>query len=121
VNGVAPPSLGDRISFPFGLAARPLAGFAIMPGWWRLLLASFDVQLGVTVEHLRTSDDSATVAGLHAALALELPIYGSPQNGGVSVRLGGRVMVTPQVTLDGGKVVEPIGNGQLYGGIAFYP
>ncbi|MCU1279027.1 MAG: hypothetical protein JWM53_2573, partial [bacterium] len=68
VNGVMQPGFADRISIPFGLAARPLAPWMVdRPSWWARLATGVGVQLGVTVEHVRTSDDNATTAGLHAA------------------------------------------------------
>ena len=73
------PGFADRVSIPFGLAARPLAWQLIgRQGWWARLLAGIGVQIGLTVEHLRTSDDNATTAGLHAAFGIDVPLYGGP-------------------------------------------
>src|SRR5581483_5848118 len=62
VKGSKVPSLPDRISVPFGAAARPLM-FLVenRDEYWARLLAGFGVQVGVAVENLRTSDDSQTV------------------------------------------------------------
>lgn len=123
VNGVQEPALGDRISVPFGLAARPFAPLVIdtSSSWGSRLLAGLGVQVGVSVEHLRTSDDSATTAGLHVGLALDVPIYGGPKQGGVALRLYGRLLVTDAITLDKNAVQEPIASAQLYGGLVYYP
>ncbi|HEX4458004.1 MAG TPA: hypothetical protein VIA18_08530, partial [Polyangia bacterium] len=68
VNGVQQAAFADRISVPFGLAARPLMLLGVdRDSWVGRLMAGIDLQLGITIEHLRTSDDSATTAGLHAA------------------------------------------------------
>jgi hypothetical protein len=122
VNGVMEPGFADRISIPFGLAARPLATwFVDRTSWAARLLTGIGVQLGITVEHLRTSDDSTTTAGLHAALGIDVPIYGGPRRGGIALRLYGRLMITPSVTLDSHAVFEPATSGQLFAGLAYYP
>ena len=122
VNGKQLPSLGDRISVPFGLAARPLAPFAIdLHPWWARLLSGVGVQLGVTVEHVRTNDDSRTTAGLHVALGVDVPLYGGPKQGGVALRLYGRLLFTPAIYLDNRAIFEPVASGQLYAGLAYYP
>jgi len=122
VNGVMEPGFADRISIPFGMAARPLAGwFVNRPSWVARLLSGVGVQVGIAVEHLRTSDDSTTTAGLHAALSVDVPLYGGPKRGGIALRLYGRLMVTSSVTLDNRTVFEPATNGQLFAGLAYYP
>ena len=122
VNGVMQPGFADRISIPFGLAARPLARWFVDRSSWAARLASgVGLQLGVTVEHLRTSDDSKTTAGLHVALAIDVPIYGGPKFGGVALRLYGRLMLTPPTNLDNNMVFEPAASGQLFAGLVYYP
>lgn len=122
INGVMQPGFADRISIPFGLEVRPLAGhFVDRAGWGARLATGIALQLGVTVEHLRTSDDSATTAGLHLGLAVDVPIYGGPKQGGVALRLYGRVMLTPPTNLDTNTVYEPAASGQLFAGLAYYP
>jgi len=122
VNGVMQPGFADRISIPFGLAARPLSRWFIdRRSWAARLAAGVGVQLGVTVEHLRTSDDTKTTAGLHVALCIDVPIYGGPKQGGVALRLYGRLMLTPTVNLDNNTVFEPAASGQLFAGLAYYP
>ena len=122
VMGVMEPGFADRISVPFGLASRPLAPWFINRSqWWARLLDGIGVQLGLTVEHLRTSDDATTTAGLHAALSVDVPLYGGPKQGGAAIRLAGRLMVTPTIFLDNRAVAEPATNGQLFIGFAYYP
>jgi hypothetical protein len=122
VGGVMQPGFADRISIPFGFAARPLARWVIeQRGWAARLAAGVGVQLGVTVEHLRTSDDQKTTGGLHAALAVDVPLYGGPKQGGVALRLYARLLITPGVTLDKGAVFEPATSGQLFCGLVYYP
>jgi hypothetical protein len=121
VNNSAQPSFADRISIPFGVALRPLAHLRAPEDWWTRVLGGVGVQLGPTVEYLRTSDASAAVGGLHAALGVEVPLWGGARQGGLALRLYGRMVFTPEVTLDGGKVFEPLFSGQIYGGVAFYP
>ncbi|HWE30018.1 MAG TPA: hypothetical protein VHB97_18530 [Polyangia bacterium] len=122
LNGVQQPGFADRISIPFGLAARPLARWFVDRSSWAARLASgVGLQVGVTVEHLRTSDDNATTAGLHVALAVDVPIYGGPKQGGVSLRLYGRLMLTPAVSLDTQTVYEGPVSGQLFAGLVYYP
>jgi hypothetical protein len=122
VNGMMEPGFADRISIPVGLAARPLARwFVDRTDWASRLATGVGVQLGVTIEHLRTSDDNATTAGLHAALAVDVPIWGGPKQSGVALRLYARLMVTPSVTLDNRTVFEPATNGQLFAGLVYYP
>jgi hypothetical protein len=122
VNNMREPGFGDRISVPFGFALRPLAFFTVdNPALWARLVSGLGVQLGITVEHLRTSDDSATTAGLHVALGLDVPIYGGPKQGGVALRLCARGMFTPSVSLDQATVSEPSISSQLYAGLTYYP
>jgi hypothetical protein len=122
ISGVMQPGFADRISIPFGLAARPLARwFVDRKDWVARLAAGVGVQFGVTVEHLRTSDDTVTTAGLHAALAVDVPIYGGPKRGGIALRLYARMMITPTTNLDTNSVFEPAVSGQLFAGLAYYP
>lgn len=122
INGAMAPGFADRISIPFGVAARPLGRwFADRHEWWARLVTGIGVQLGIAVEHLRTSDDSTTTAGLHAALSVDVPLYGGPKQSGVMLRLAARLMVTPTVQLDNRAVFEPATNGQLFAGLAYYP
>lgn len=123
-NGKVLNSLGDRISVPFGLAARPFEPLAEShEGWAFRLLAGIGLQAGLTIENVRSSDDDATTAGLHLAASLDVPIFGGPIAGGLALRLYGRMMVTPELTLDASapqRIHEPIFSGQIYGGLAYY-
>jgi hypothetical protein len=123
VNGQNEPSLADRISVPFGFAARPFGVRNAAPRHYGdRVRDGIGVQVGATVEHVRTSDDSHTTGGLHLAASLDLPIWGSPGEGGVALRLYGRLLVTPSVVLEANQAVyEPPVSGQIYGGIVFYP
>jgi hypothetical protein len=122
VSGVMQPGFGDRISIPFGVSARPLAWWAInRPAWWARFLCGIGVQLGITVEHVRTSDDAVTTAGLHVALGVDVPIYGGPKQGGIALRLYARILATPEVNLDKSTVFEPALSSQLFAGLAYYP
>jgi hypothetical protein len=123
-------SLADRVSVPFGFAVRP-AGRAAQHhtsyGW--RLLGGIGLQTGISIEHLRVSDNSVTTAGLHLQASIDVPIYGGPTTGGVALRAGARLILTPEETFDqlvqGGKVVsavhEPIASGQIFVGIAYVP
>jgi len=119
------PSLGDRVSVPFGVVWRPFTTLAPSSGRWvRQFLAGMGVQAGITVEHVRTSDDSATVAGFHAAAAVEVPLFGGPTAGGVTFRINGRLLATPEIRLDTKitqSVFEGSVNGQLFFGLCYYP
>jgi hypothetical protein len=122
VDGVQQPALGDRISVPFGLAGRPLAPFAGDPRrWGNRLLTGIDVQLGLTVEHVRTSDENATTAGLHVGLAVDVPLYGGPIQGGVALRVAMRGLFTPEIWLDNRSVFSGVASMQVFGGITYYP
>ncbi len=122
VGGAMEPGFGDRVSVPFGVAARPLAWWTInRPAWWARLLSGVGVQLGLTIEHVRTSDDAVTTAGMHAALGIDVPLYGGPKQGGIALRLYGRLMITPAVNLDTHTVFEPTTSGQLFAGLCYYP
>jgi hypothetical protein len=123
VGGKTQPSLGDRVSVPFGLAARPFGALGERPRHFGdRLLGGLGVQLGATIEHVRTSDDSQTTGGLHLGLSVDVPVWGGPGEGGVALRLYGRLMVTPEVTLEANKsVFEPHASGQIFGGLAYYP
>jgi hypothetical protein len=122
VGGQLQPSLADRISIPFGVAGRPLA--PLLPertGWFGRVLAGLGMQLGATIEHLRTSDASATVVGLHTALTADLPLFGDARRGGLAVRLQARLLFVREVTLDQRAALEPSATGQLLGGLCYYP
>jgi hypothetical protein len=122
VDGVQQPALGDRISVPFGVAARPLAPFARdQRRWANRLLTGVGVQLGLTIEHLRTSDESATTAGLHVGLGVDVPLYGGPVQGGVALRVALRGMFAPEIWLDNRSVFSGVGSMQVFGGITYYP
>lgn len=122
VNGVMQPGFADRISIPFGLAARPLAKwFVDRRDWGARLATGIGIQLGATIEHLRTSDDAATTGGLHMALAIDVPLYGGTKFGGVALRLYARALFTPSVHLDSNAVFEPSASGQLFAGLVYYP
>ncbi|MGZ3428216.1 MAG: hypothetical protein ACXVCV_16295 [Polyangia bacterium] len=122
VAGVMLPGFGDRVSVPFGVASRPLAWSVInRPEWWARLLAGIGVQLGLTIEHVRTSDDAVTTAGLHAAIGADVPLYGGPKQGGIALRLYARLLVTPSINLDKNTVFEPVASGQLFCGLSYYP
>ncbi len=117
------PSLADRISVPLGLAIRPLGRAAAHhDGWGWRLLGGIGLQAGVSIEHLRSTDDDKTTAGLHLALAVDVPLYGGPLQGGVALRLAGRLVVAPAITLEANKsIAEPIASGQLFAGICYTP
>lgn len=128
VNGVTKASLADRVSVPIALAWRPFQMLTPLvqqrSAFGRRLLEGIGVQVGISVEHLRTSDDSATTAGLHLGLGVELPLFGGPVEGGLSLRLYGRLLVTKDVRLDTTQtqiVFEPGFSGQIFGGLAYYP
>ena len=122
VGGHQQQGFADRISIPFGLSARPLAWLAAdRSNWVSRLLTGIGVQLGLTIEQLRTSDDSQTTAGLHVALGVDVPIYGGPRQGGIALRLYGRLLFTPEVKLDNNAVFEPSASGQLFAGLAYFP
>lgn len=122
MNGAMLPGFGDRISIPFGVSARPLSWWFInRPDWWARLLTGIGVQFGLTVEHVRTSDDAVTTAGMHVALGVDVPLYGGPKQGGIALRLYARMMVTPEITLDKNTVFEPVTSSQLFAGLSYYP
>jgi hypothetical protein len=128
INNVPQQSFGDRISVPFGFATRPLAWIGLKRlDYWGRLLTGIDLQAGITVEHVRTSDDSNTTAGLHLGLGVEVPLWGGTREGGVALRLYGRLMVTPSTSLDYDMtkgmflVYEPPVSTQLFAGITYYP
>jgi hypothetical protein len=115
------PPLGDRISVPVGFAIRPAgAAAAKRNGWGWKLLGGIGLQAGATIEHLRTSGDSATTGGLHLALGIDVPVYGGPIEGGVALRAMGRLIVSPELLLPSG-VQAPIASGQLFVGITYTP
>jgi hypothetical protein len=127
VNGMPEnaPSLGDRISVPFGVAYHPFTTLAPHANpYIRQLLAGIGVQAGITVEHVRTSDDSQTVAGFHGAVSVEVPIFGGPTAGGVTIKVYGRLLATQEIKLDT-KITQQVDegpvSGQFYGGLCYYP
>ncbi len=118
------PSLPDRISVPFGFAARPFMlarAIADRDGFGARLLQGIGVQVGIAVENLRTSDDSTTTAGLHLGASVDVPLWGSPALGGAAFRVAARGVFTPSVTLSAGTVAEPSASGQLYAGFTWWP
>jgi hypothetical protein len=127
VNGMPEsfPSLGDRVSVPFGLVWRPFTTLAPQShAYVRQLLAGMGLQVGLTVEHVRTSDDSATLVGFHAAASVEVPLFGGPTESGVTLRLQGRLLATAPASLDtkiAQSVYEGPVSGQFYAGLAYYP
>ncbi len=125
-NGMALASLADRISVPIALTVRPLSWLYRDDVAWHArfigrLCDGISAQLGLSIEYLRTSDDSATTAGLHLGLGIDVPIWGGPERSGVALRIYGRFMAAPRVTLDNGAFEEPGYTEQIYGGLAFYP
>jgi hypothetical protein len=123
-------SLADRVSVPFGFAVRPAGREAqhhTSYGW--RLLGGIGLQAGISIELLRVSDNGVTTAGLHLQASIDVPLYGGPTTGGLALRAGARLIVTPEETFDqmvqGGKVVaavhEPIASGQIFVGIAYVP
>ena len=64
---------------------------------------------------------TAFTAGLHLGLGLDVPIWGGAKEGGVALRLYGRMMFTPSISLDNNVVYEPVASGQLFAGINYYP
>jgi hypothetical protein len=124
VNNVKVPSLPDRISVPFGFAARPFMFWrriAERDDFAARLVQGIGAQIGVAVENLRTSDDSTTTPGLHLGLSVDVPIWGSPRQGGAAIRVAGRGLFTPSVTLSSGTVSEPSVSGQIYAGFTWWP
>jgi len=123
-NGQVLPAPGDRISVPLGLAFRPLGHLGRRAGggsrgWAERLAAGLGLELGVSVEHIRTSGESATVPALHAAVAADIPLWGGPVEGGVAIRLIGRFIASAAVSLEEGAVQMPSVGGQFYGGLAW--
>jgi hypothetical protein len=122
-------ALPDRISLPLGVAVRPFAKLVeAQSSWLQRVAASFGVQAGASMEHLRISSDDATTAAFHLAFALELPVYRGPLDGGVALKLYGRLIAGPGVT------IVPTGSspgstqarmdavsGQLFAGLVWYP
>jgi hypothetical protein len=126
VGEVTLPSLGDRISFPIAVVGRPLApiGERHRDRFWGRLVHGIGVSAGLTVENLRTSDQNQTVVGLHLGLSADVPLWGGPMQGGVALRLFGRLVVAPEVTLERNQtqmVVEPGTAGQFLVGFSYTP
>jgi hypothetical protein len=125
-------SLGDRISVPFGFAMRPLATIGLRRrDYWGRLLTAIGLQAGLTVEHVRLSTSDATTAGLHVGVGIDVPLWGGTREGGVALRVYGRMMVTPSLSLAGAPspggsggsiaVYEPPVSGQFFAGVTYYP
>jgi hypothetical protein len=114
------PSLADRISVPFGFTARPFSNLVEGQHRWRDdLVRGIGIQLGLTVEHYRTSLDADTVMGGHFALGVDVPIAG-----GFALRAMARLMVAPEITLQREaeqKVHVGLANGQIFVGLCWYP
>jgi hypothetical protein len=131
IAGADQDALADRISLPLGFAARPFAHLVeAQSSWLQRAVASLGVQVGVSMEHLRISLDSDTTAAFHFALSAELPLWRGPLDGGVALRLYGRLLAGPQVLLNqpqpgaasSGKLVREEGvTGQLFAGLVWYP
>jgi hypothetical protein len=119
------PAPADRISVPLGLAVHPFGKLGLRPGsgalgWLHRLAAGVGLQLGVSVEHLRDSGSSRTNPGLHAALGLDVPLYGGPVEGGLMLHMQGRLIVAPAVTLEAGTATPihmPAVGGQFFAGL----
>jgi hypothetical protein len=118
-------NIPDRISAPFGLAARPFAVLVEHRGDYLGRLAQgVWVQLGVTIENLRTSDENQTVAGFHGAVGMDVPIWGGPVEGGVVLRVNYRMVAAPEVHLHAGESQElfaPKFSSQIFAGLAYFP
>jgi hypothetical protein len=126
VGEVTLPSLADRISFPIAVVGRPFAaiGERHHARWWGRLLHGIGVSAGLSVENLRTSDENQTVVGLHLGLSADVPIWGGPMQGGVALRLFGRLVVGPEVRLETDQtqqVWEPGTAGQFLVGLSYTP
>jgi hypothetical protein len=114
---------GDRISVVVAAAVRPFAWLAwAHSGWWRRLAAGFGLQVGVSVEYTRVTLDSQTNAGLHLGALLDVPVWRSNVEGGLSLRLSMRALISPEAVFPMGTttVDEPGKAIQLFGGIAYY-
>jgi hypothetical protein len=64
------------------------------------------------------------VAAFHLAFGLDVPLWGGPVEGGVMLRLYGRLIAAPAVSLESnngapGQVQMPSVGGQFYGGVAW--
>lgn len=122
-------ALPDRISLPLGVAVRPFAKLVeAQSSWLQKFAASIGVQVGVSMEHLRISADEATTAAFHLGLAAELPVYRGPLQGGLALKLYGRLIAGPGVTIvptgssPGATQARMDGvSGQLFAGLVWYP
>ena len=117
------PGYGDRISVVIAAAVRPLAFLSWHHvAWWRRLLAGIGFQAGVSVEYTRITLDSQTNAGLHLAVLLDLPLWRSNVEGGLSLRLSMRALISPEAVFSVGSTTidEPGKAIQLFGGFAYY-
>jgi hypothetical protein len=124
-------ALPDRISLPLGLAVRPFAklpSVVAQSSWLQRFVASIGVQVGASMEHLRISSDDATTAAFHLGFAAELPVYRGPLDGGIALKLYGRLIAGPGVTIvptgasPGSTQARMDGvSGQLFGGLVWYP
>jgi hypothetical protein len=125
VNNMAPPSLADRISVPFGLAGRPLAWIGLLrDDWWGALAQGIGLEVGLSVEHLRVSDEDRTFAAFHLGGTVDVPLYGGPRAGGLALRFQWRLIAGPEQRLaedETRTIYEPTASGQVFGGIAYYP
>lgn len=130
-GGRTQPSIGDRISVPVGFAIRPFAWAAAgRPGYGARLLSGIGVQVGVTAENLRTSVEDTWRAGLHLGAGVEVPMWGGPVEGGLTLRVFGRFVAAPEIKIpepipgrpDPTELVfAPVAAGQIYGGLCYYP
>lgn len=122
-GGIAEPVASDRISMPVALAIRPLQPLGWRrTGWSSRLTSSLELQVGPSMEHVRSADESRTMAALHLGLGVDLPLYlGSAVEGGVTLQLLARGIVAPRVTLASATLESRTFTGQIYVGVCWYP
>ena len=123
MGGAAEPVAADRISVPFVLAVRPLQplGWGRM-GWSSRLTSALELQIGPSVEHVRSAYEAKTLAALHVAVGFDIPLYlGSQIEGGVTLQLLARGVVAPRVTLATNTLESRTFTGQIYAGVCWYP
>jgi hypothetical protein len=96
-------AFGDRISATVGLAVRPFAplGWHRPDGWVSRLAYAFSVEVGPSLEYLRTSaitiagcDIPATrvQGGASGLFGLDVPVLGDARSGWLSLRASVRVL-----------------------------
>jgi len=115
----------DRISVPFGLAFRPLtAAMGDRRDYRARFARGLMMQLGLSVENLRSSDQSHTIAAFHIGAAVDVPLWGSVTEGGVAFRIYARGIFGPEVHLHAGDTKElfaPNAAGQILAGFCYTP